>query len=306
MLLNLTIFIIACIVLAKSAQLIIKTLVKLEKILHLTDFSIGFIFMAVATTLPELLVGINAAIKNNTALALGNVIGSNIVNLTLILGIVIILSKKISTKTDLIEKNTFYMFLISLLPLLLMLDSTISRSEGLILILIFIFYIFKLTKHKLPKINNHYKSTKKNFLIFIIGIFLLISSSYLVVEYATKLAVDLLLPPILIGLFLIAIGTSLPELAFGVKASLKRHPKLSLGNLTGSVIVNSTLVLGTTALIRPITADFRLFLVASLFLILTSYLFFIFSKTDKKLTLKEGIVLILIYIAFLATEFILK
>jgi len=306
MLLNLIIFIIACIILAKSAQLIIKTLVKLEKILHLTDFSIGFLLMAVATTLPELLVGINAAIKNNTALALGNVLGSNIVNLTLILGVVIILSKKISTKTDLIEKNTFYMFLISLLPLLLMLDSKISRPEGLILILIFIFYIFRLTKHKLPKINNHYKSTKKSFLIFIIGVFLLIASSYFVVEYATKLAVDLFLPPILIGLFLVAIGTSLPELAFGIKASLKKHPKLSLGNLTGSVIVNSTLVLGTTALIHPITADFKLFLVASLFLILTSYLFFIFSKTDKKLTLKEGIVLILIYIAFLATEFILK
>jgi len=306
MLLNLTIFILACIVLAKSAQLIIKTLVKLEKIFHLSDFSIGFILMAVATTLPELLVGINAAIKNNTALSLGNVIGSNIVNLTLILGIVIILSKKISTKTDLIEKNTFYMFLISLLPLLLMIDSTISRSEGLILILVFIFYIFKLTKHKLPKTNNHYKSTKKSFSIFIMGVFLLITSSYIVVEYATKLAVELLLPPILIGLFLVAIGTSLPELAFGIKASLKKHPKLSLGNLTGSVIVNSTLVLGVTSIIRPITADFRLFLVASLFLILTTYLFFIFSKTDKKLTLKEGIVLILIYIAFLATEFILK
>ncbi len=309
---NLLIFFISCIVLAKSSQLIIKTLVKLATFLRLSEFSVGFILMAITTTLPELFVGINAAIKNNTALSLGNVIGSNIVNLTLILGIIIILSKKIETKSKLIRKNVFYMFLISLIPLIFMFNHVISRFEGLILLIIFALYMYNLSKQRLPptKIDNEKNSPHlesfKNFGIFFLGIFLLIASSNFVVGYGSKLAIDLFVPPILIGLFMIAIGTSLPELVFGIRASLTKHPKMSLGNLTGSVIVNSTLVLGVTAIIRPITADFRLFLIASLFLIITTYFFLIFTRTNKKLTLNEGLILILIYIIFLITELLTK
>jgi len=309
MLLNLIIFLISCIILAKSSQIIIKTLSKLAIFLRLTEFSIGFILMAIATTLPELFVGINSALKNNTALSLGNVLGSNIVNLSLILGIVIILSKNIDTKSKIIEKNIKYMFFISLIPMLFMLDHIISRLEGLVLILIFIIYIYKVSKERKPEqkiTDNSSLDLYKNFGLFFLGISLLILSANFVVGYGTKLAIDLFVPPILIGLFMIAIGTSLPELAFGVKASLKKHPKMSLGNLTGASIVNSTLVLGATAIIKPITANFKLFLIASLFLIIINTLYLIFIKTNKKLTINEGIILIIIYISFLITELMIK
>lgn len=312
LILNILIFLISCIILAKSGQLIVNTLTKLSLFLRLSEFKIGFILMAVSTTLPELFVGINSAINNNTALSLGNVLGANIINLTLVIGIVVLLSNKIETKGKAIQKTTFYMFVISLIPLTFMLNRSISRFEGLILVIIFFVYIINIGREKHPiscidKSSNNLLSSFKNFGIFFLGIFLLIVSSRIVVNYGNKLASELFIPPILIGLIFVAIGTTLPELVFGIKSALSKHPKMSLGNLIGAVSVNSTLVLGVTALIKPITtADFTLFLVSSIVLVFITYFFFMFVRSNRKLSWKEGLMLIFIYILFLITEIILK
>ena len=127
-----------------------------------------------------------------------------------------------------------------------------------------------------------------------------------VVEYAGLLSIGIALPTIMISLFLVAIGTTLPELVFETRAVLTGHSEMALGNLIGSVVVNSTLVLGITALIYPITANFLLFVVGAIFMIIIAFLFATFVESGSKLYWKEGVSLILFYIFFCIIEFYLQ
>ena len=112
-----------------------------------------------------------------------------------------------------------------------------------------------------------------------------------------------MIPSILIGLFMVSIGTTLPELTFEVKAVLAKHRYMALGDLLGSVVANSTLVLGVTALIHPITADFLLFITSASFMVVVAFLFMTFVESEKKITLQEGIALIMLYVLFIIVMF---
>jgi len=112
-----------------------------------------------------------------------------------------------------------------------------------------------------------------------------------------------MVPSILIGLFMISIGTTLPELTFESRAVLSKHRYMALGDLIGSVVVNSTLVLGVTSIIQPIVADFLLFLSSASFMIVISFLFMTFVESEKKITIQEGLALILLYTLFIVVIF---
>jgi len=305
---NLVIFIISCLVLILSGSFLVKSLAKIASFLKISEFVVGFLIMAVATSVPELFVGITAALNANPALALGTVIGSNIVDLTLVIGIVILLSRGIEVKQMKIKKDALFMFFIAILPLVLMfLGNTLSRVDGVILIAVFLLYSYKLLKQSRSfskKVEDGIKRVEivSYSVLFIISLFLLFFSANYVVKYATLLSIDLALPPILIGLFLIALGTSLPELVFGARAALTGHGGMSLGDIMGAIVVNSTLVLGVTAIIYPITADFLLFLVSGVFMILIIFLFVTFLESGNKLSWREGVSLIMFYIFFIILE----
>ncbi len=140
-------------------------------------------------------------------------------------------------------------------------------------------------------------------LLFVTCLVLLFVSANFVVKYASALAIQLSLPPIMIGLFLVSIGTTLPELTFGVKASLMRHGEMALGDQIGTIVFNSTFILGLTAVIYPISAAFAPFMIASLFLLVASFLVITFIESGSMLGVKEGISLILIYLFFVMVEF---
>ena len=142
--------------------------------------------------------------------------------------------------------------------------------------------------------------------IFILSLILLFLSAGHVVDYATKLAFELFLPSLFVGLFLISIGTTLPELTFNIQAVMKKHPEMALGDSIGSVVVNSTLVLGVTSIIYPITTDFLLFFSSAFLMLIVAFIFAIFVEIGKKLYLKEGIALILLYSFFIIIEFSIK
>ncbi len=306
--LNLLYFIASGILLVISGIFLVKSLSKIASFLKISEFAAAFIIMAASTSLPELFVGITSALNENPTLALGTVIGSNISDLTLVGGIMILLGRKIKVGGKFIKKDGFYMFFIALIPLVLMLiGKQLSRIDGAILILIYLLYNWKLIKErKLHKkvLENHINRWHVigSVFLFLISLALLFFSAEFVVKYGTLIAVDLLLPPILIGLFFVAIGTSLPELAFETSAVIKGHPQLSLGDLIGSVITNSTLVLGVTALIFPISGAFVLFLTSSLFMIIITFLFATMIAGGK-LYWQEGIALIMLYMLFLFIEF---
>ena len=146
---NLLFFIIASTVLAVSAFALTKSLIRIAAFLKLSEFTAAFIIMALSTSLPELFVGITSAINKNPALSLGNVIGANISDLTLVLGFAVIVAKGIKVNRKSIRKDSFFMFLIAILPIILMiLGKGISRLDGVILISVFLLYSWNLIKER--------------------------------------------------------------------------------------------------------------------------------------------------------------
>ncbi|MBL7170326.1 MAG: sodium:calcium antiporter [Candidatus Aenigmarchaeota archaeon] len=309
---NLLFFTISCAVLIVSGSFLIKSLSKIASFLKISEFVAAFILMAFATSVPELFVGISAALIKNPALILGTVIGSNIAVLTLIIGIAIIIGRGINIDSPNIKKDAMFMFFIALLPVVLMLiNQSLSRIDGAILVSVFLFHLYRMYKKtkifsKEMKGNIKRKEIVIAVFLFIASLVLLFYSAEFVVKYATLLSVDLALPSIIIGLFLVAIGTSLPELVFQSKAVLEGHSDMAMGDVIGAVVVNSTLVLGVSALIYPITAHFLLFLVSAVFMIVIAFLFATIMGITNRLSLNVGISFLLFYIFFVMVEFYIK
>ena len=306
LILNLVFFIVSCFVLVQSSGLVIKALSKISTYFRVNEFAVGFIVVAVSTSLPELFVGVTSAFTGNTDLALGNVIGANILNLTLVIGIAVLLSRGIRIRSSVIKKDFIYMMAVILLPLFLMWDKKLSRFDGLVLIAVFVFYIWQMIRqeHRFKKSFDFVekKELRKNILFAFIGLVILMASANYVVLFAGKLSVDMNLPQILIGLIILSLGTSLPELIIDAKAVLAKHQEIAIGDTIGSVVTNSTLVLGVTALIHPIETDVFFFFTSALFLVIISFVFLTFGESERGISWKEGLSLILLYVFFIIIQ----
>jgi cation:H+ antiporter len=204
------------------------------------------------------------------------------------------------------------MALVLLLPLILVLiGNTLSRIDGAILVAVFVVYSWYLMKQK-RKFTKQVKDNIKrsavvlNTLLFAGSLALLFISSHFVVKYATSLSFDLALPPFIVGLFLVSFGTTLPELTFEARAVMSKHSQMALGDLIGTLVVNTTLVLGIAALILPIKIQLDSFLLGAIFMVIVAFLFAAFFKTGNKLSVKEGIVLILLYVIYVIIQFSLN
>jgi len=190
----------------------------------------------------------------------------------------------------------------------MLIDRNISRIDAFILIILYGLYLFQLLQQRtrFDGFANHVsrKIAFKQSIVITVGTAFLLGSAWLLVHSATNLATIFHIPVSLVGIILIAVGTSLPELAFGLKAVTLKHEAEVLGNVLGSVVANSTLVLAITALISPIQVqDFSVILTIMSFLIVVLVLFLVGVYTDKKLDTKEALVLLLVYFLFLISEF---
>ncbi len=316
MFLYIILFLVSVYILVKSGAIAVKNLVAVARYLRISEYVLAFILMALATSLPEFFVGINSALSKASILSLGNVIGSNIVNLSFVLGAVVIIAKGIRIESKIAKRDTWLVFFISILPVLLLIDKDLSRADGVILLIAFIWYFRRILKDKeaFKKRMNHVARTVEEFwrfikdlIVFILAIVILLGSSWAVVKTAELIAQGLNLTLALIGLILVAVGTSLPELVFGIKSVITKHEGMNLGNLIGSTVINSTLILGITALVFPIKIeDFNLILTSGLFMILTILIVNFFIATKDKISLREGMILIGLYVLFLIIEFMVR
>ncbi len=305
------IIILASGILVKAAHWVIKSLVYFAQRLKISEFVIAFILAGIATSLPELFVGISSALNKTPILSLSNVIGSNIANITLILGTTIILIKGLNIKIKTIQRNIIYTALLLIYSLLLCLDGVLSRIDGVALLVSFVLYNLILVHQDQDRnktiIKVQKKELTKNILLFAFGIVLLLISAQIIVETANNLAIKLNIPLFLVGLFMVAVGTSLPELIFGIRAAHQKHKDMILGGILGSVTANATAVLGVTAIIFPIIIGNRTLFIGSILALLIAYLLFgIFSYSKKRISWQEGIILLLFYVAFTIVQFLLK
>ncbi len=308
-------FIISSIILIRSGFWVIQSLTRIAKFLEWKEFTVAFILMAFATSMPELFVGITSALHKSPALSLGNIIGSNIINLTLLVALGAIMANGLKLETIAAKRDSLYTALIAFLPIILMLDGKISRIDGglLLLILIFYFKFLLFRNQRFAKIfTSHsdadwkkFKQFIKDMGIFLCGIALLLVSAEGIVMASSKLAVIIGIPLAVVGTLLIAFGTNLPEMVFGIKAILMKKRGMVLGNLMGSVVANSTLVLGITVLICPLEiTDFTVYAAGIMFTILSALFFYLFARSNNEISRKEGFFLLGIYLVFIATQLI--
>ncbi len=310
MLLYFVYFLIACAFLAGSGNLVVRSLSKIAKHYQMQEFVLGFVLIAISTSIPELFVGIFSALNQIPAISLGDVVGANIVDLTVVIGTAALLGKTVKVEKEINKKDIFYTTLIAFLPILLFLDQQLSRIDGIILLFVFSIYIIRLIIQR-----KHFKMLKdgitrmqviEEVIIFLISLAILLLSARFIVDIASQIAIELALPQVLVGLVIVGIGTTLPELSFETNSVRKGFSGLALGDLLGSVVMNSSLVLGLAALIYPIGADFLPFLIGALFLMLILGIFAVFAKTGRKITRKEGLILLIFYVLFIIVSILAR
>ena len=307
MILNAIILLAASLALVKTVDILVKSSSKIARHIKVSEYTISFLIIAVATSLPELMVGITSAIQKNPILSYGTTIGSNIALMTIVLAIPVLMTGAMSTRTILNTKDVYYSIIFSALPLVLILDKTLSRIDGLILLSSYISYFYIVFKKNLTLESVRKSLSRSEFWkqmgIFLISLVLVLVSGELIVKSASDLSIKLGWSLSFIGLTIVAIGTSLPEIAFAVSAVYGRHEQEVMGNAVGSLVANSSLVLGVTALIYPIT-NTKIF--PTVFLILTMLIFLKFIRTKEKVDKLEAIILLLVYGIFVALEFYLQ
>ena len=304
--------------LIKATDLLIRSLNRLSRTLKIGTFAITSFLLAFATSLPELFVCVTSALEGRPKLALGVILGSNIANLSLVIGGAALFAGSVRVVGQFLKYDIFYTFLAGSLPLILLLDNRLSRIDGLILLLVYGMYNYTVLRGKVShkELNEEgfitrilhrlaTRGTEKNLAWVFLGAALLVFSSDMIVRLASGVAASFNISIILIGLFLVAIGTSLPELSFEIKAIKNKKVGMVFGNLLGSVVANSTLIIGITVLVSPIKLDegLKVYLLATVAFLVIFNLFWFFVRTKKRLDRWEGAVLLVIYILFALIEF---
>jgi cation:H+ antiporter len=290
-----------------GAEGLVKGSVRLAIDLGITPLVIGLTVVALGTSSPELVVSLIAGLEGNSEIALGNVIGSNICNIALILGISAMI-KPMKVEKKLLKTDVLYMIGFSVILIFFILDGSINWYEGLIFTILIVAYIaftfYKSRKAKMQALPDEVKAEMKansrpmlNIALVIFGFGLLILGANIFLEGAISIAKYLGVSNAIIGLSLVAFGTSLPELATSIVASVKNENDIILGNAIGSNIFNILLILGVVSMIFPINAaefnfvDFAVMLGISIILIPLAY-------QKMQLTRWNGFLLLIMYIAY--------
>jgi len=311
------IFIGSCLLLVNAGTWLVKSLTRVSQTLKWSKFLISFFLTVFAASLPEFFVGLNSAFHKLPQLSFGNVIGANILNLTLGIAICVLLTGSLKLESRALRTDSIFAAFVIFLPLLLMLDGGVSRTDGIILLLAFFLYLRKILQKDerfsgtfIENFKKNYRQFKlflKDLAIFFGVIFLLILSAEGIVRTANIFTLEINLPLITTGIFLVALGTVLPELFFRLKAVSLENKEVVLENFMGSVVVNSTFVLGIVFLISPLKiVDFSPYLVGIFFTVFSALGFVIFSLTHREITRREAVGLIVICVLFFIIQFLIS
>ncbi|WZL73129.1 calcium/sodium antiporter [Clostridiaceae bacterium 35-E11] len=305
------ILILGFIILIKGADYFVEGASSIAKLLNVPPILIGLTIVAFGTSAPEAAVSIGAAIKQSNEIALGNVIGSNVFNISMIVGITALIYP-LQVERQTVKKEIPFALLSSIILLIVMLDKqlqfidkdVITRGDGLIFIgffSIFLYYLFEVARNSREEMDEEMvicpKTMEKNTFFTVGGLISIILGGELVVRSSKIIAYGWGMSETLVGLTIVAVGTSLPELITSVTAALKKNSDIAVGNIIGSNIFNILFVLGTSAIISPIAVDEKIF-IDMIFMIAYTLLLLIFSRTCHKITRIEGGGLLLSYILY--------
>jgi len=312
---NLFIFSVSLFLIIKGATLATKYSFKIANSYNLSKYTVGFFIVAVIGIIPETLVVINSAIQNVPSMGLGTIFGSNFADLTLIFAITVLYAgRSLKIESHILKDTVVYPFIL-LIPIVLGIDGFYSRWEGLALVLSgVIFYVltFKKEQKSRPTLNDQEskptdnKSKKLDFVFLVLSLILLLAGSHFVVSSGVEIASILKLNKVIIGLFFIGLGTTVPELFFCLSAVKNNNDSLAIGDVLGTVLADATIVIGLLALINPFAFPRKIVYIAGLFMVAAAFLLFYLMRTGKSLTRSEAVLLISFWILFVSTELILN
>ncbi|HIP28972.1 MAG TPA: calcium/sodium antiporter [Sulfurovum sp.] len=298
------IFIVAMGVLIWGADLLIEQSESIALKFHIPEFIIGATLVALGTSLPEMAASIAASMDGKAEIAVSNVIGSNILNITLVLSAVFLIAKTIKPQRDFFSKDSTWALIPVLLFALMILDGTISRFDALLLLLLMGAYLlFLLNDAKgvpveaLEDQDDNF-SWKKVLPILFVGIALVVVGAHFTVESASSIAKSFGISEWVIGIVMISLGTSLPELTVSVSAALKGKVDMAIGNIIGSNMANTTIVLGAAALVNPLSINVSAY-VFDIATMIVATLILVFITANKLYNKSAGISLLIILGLFL-------
>lgn len=319
MTLNVVLCLVGFVMLYYGAEWLVKGSSSLARSLGVTPIVIGLTVVAFGTSAPELVVSVISSIKGKSMIAVGNVVGSNICNIALVLGMAAIF-QPITSHRSVIKRDIPLMLGISLYLLLLSLDSKLGRVEGatlfggIILYTFFNYYIamkeskqastgeLVATEFEVEEIE-YVASRTRQIVLILVGIIGVVAGAQIVVESAVKIMKILGVSEKFIGLTIVAFGTSLPELATSVVAALRKEMDISIGNLVGSNVFNILSVLGAASLLTPIPIPGGFFesglIIDYMVMILTSFLPWIMMRKTLTVSRGNGLILLLCYVGYL-------
>ena len=295
------IFLVAMSALIYGADFVIKESERIALHFNISHFVIGATLVAFGTSLPEMAASMVAASHGKSDMAVANVVGSVIFNIILILGIVFFISKRMYPKRDLFALDSAWIIVPLVLFFIMVQDGVIGRFDGVLFLLLMVSYLVFLFNDSKGDIEVDEELLKEKFkwtktiLLLIVGFALTIGGANFVVESGTDIARTFGVSEWIIGIFLISLGTSLPELVVSIVAIKKGNAEMSIGNIIGSNVANFSMVLGAASLINPLTVD----LVATKFdmLIMVAASIALLFILANKLYNKTGSIILLIILA---------
>ena len=311
MLLNVFLLILGFVILIKGADTFVDGASSTARNFKLSTMFIGLTIVAFGTSAPEFAVSVKSILSNNSDMLLGNVIGSNILNILLILGVCGVIAP-LTVKNNTVRKEIPFTVLVSMLLVALLLDkplnhemiNQITRTDGIAIVLffsVFIYYLISVMRNKVDRDNEEDKpkyKIGKSIIFTIIGIIAIIIGSDLVVDSASKIAKIMGVSQRLISLTIVAIGTSLPELVTSIVATRKHEQDLVIGNIIGSNVFNICVVLGLpVAIFGGVTALGFTYL-DMFMLVASAFILFIFAHNDKTITKWESVFMFTCFVIY--------
>ena len=295
---NLLVLLIGFAMLIKGSDVFVEASSNIAKKFNIPSIIIGMTIVAMGTSAPELSVSINSALAGLNDMSIANVVGSNIFNLLIALGICSFLGKlKIDN-----YKDVWLLLGICIELFVLTIDKTLGIINGIILLVTFISYIISMIKKAKDNAeeenNNKQKSLLITIILGILGLIAIVWGGDLVVNSASAIAIKLGMSENLVGLTIVAVGTSLPEFVTSAMATKKGELSIAIGNIIGSNIFNILLILGVASVINPMAVS-MLALYDIMFMICTVVLFILLTVKNKAINRKNGFILVLVYVAYL-------
>ena len=314
---NVGVLVISLAVLVFASDQTIRHTIKISEITGIGKTTVGFVLVGFSTSLANLSVAIFTLVdpERNVGLAIGDVLGSNIVNIALILGVCVILvvlkrprypSFMLTVAKGEMGSLNFGLFVASVIPLALLYIGTASRFVGVVLMAVFVFYMILLGRRQLQRetrtLSPERNRLRRHLLTMFAGAVVVIVSAFFIIDSATSIATSVGIPSVVIGATIVAFGTSIPVFSTSTTSVRKGHFDLALSNIIGECFINITLILGVALVVSPLVVNIAAFSNLVLFSLITNMFLWYFLSSER-ISWREGALLIFLYAIFLVVSF---